>query len=143
MIEIRSEVLIKAVPSKVWSIFTDFKSFPEWNPFIRYIHGDVSPGNIIEVKISPPDAGAMVFRPKVLKADPVREIRWIGRFIIPGLFDGEHIFEVIDNHNKTTAFIQREKFTGILVPFLKKLLNNNTRRGFDSMNNKLKEKCEQ
>lgn len=142
MKEIKSELLIKAIPSKVWGIFTDFKKYSEWNPFIQYIYGDVSAGNIIEVKIAPPDAQSMIFRPKVLKMTANREIRWLGHFIVPGLFDGEHIFEFIDNKDGTTTFIQREIFTGILVPFFKKMLEDNTKRGFELMNRKLSERCE-
>lgn len=142
MKEIRTEVLIKAAPSKVWEFFTNFQNFPKWNPFIEYINGDVAVGNILEIKISPPDAKPMIFKPKVLKMIQNQEISWLGHFIIPGLFDGEHIFEFIDNKNKTTTFIQREKFTGILVPLFKKMLDDNTKRGFELMNNKLKEKCE-
>ena len=99
-------------------------------------------GNVIEVKFTSPDAKSMIFKPKILKFIPNKEIRWIGHFIVPGLFDGEHIFEFLGNKNNTTTFIQREKFTGILVPFLKKLLDENTRHGFELMNKKLKEKCE-
>jgi hypothetical protein len=39
-------------------------------------------------------------------------------------------------------FIQREIFSGLLVPLLKKMLDDNTKRGFEMMNSKLKDKCE-
>jgi len=142
MKEIRTEVLINASPNKVWNFFSDFKHYPEWNPFIHFIHGDVSVGNVVKIKLTPPDAKPMIFKPKVLKVSPNIELRWLGHLIIPGLFDGEHIFEFIDNKNGTTTFIQREIFTGILVPLLKKMLDDNTKRGFELMNMKLKEKCE-
>lgn len=103
----------------------------------------VSPGNVITVKLAPPDARPMTFKPKVLQMTPPKKLRWLGNFLIPGLFDGEHIFELIDNTNGTTTFVQRELFTGILVPFLNKMLDDNTRRGFEMMNNTLKERCEE
>ncbi len=142
MKEIRTEVIIKASPKKVWSCFSDFKHYADWNPFIRSIEGSVNAGNIVTIKLTPPDAKPMIFKPRVLTVDPNRELRWVGHFIVPGLFDGEHIFEFIDNNDGTTRFIQREIFTGILVPFLKNMLDDNTRRGFELMNQKLKEKCE-
>ncbi len=37
----------------------------------------------------------------------------------------------------------REKFKGILVSLFKKQLDNNTKRGFEEMNKKLKELAEQ
>jgi hypothetical protein len=142
MKEIRTEVIIKASPKKVWSCFSDFKHYAGWNPFIHSIEGSVNAGNTVTIKLTPPNAKPMIFKPRVLTFEQNRELRWIGHFIIPGLFDGEHIFELIDNNDGTTRFIQREIFTGIMVPFLKKMLDDNTRRGFESMNQKLKEKCE-
>jgi len=142
MKEIRTEILIKANPRKIWEIFGDFGRYPKWNPFISSVKGMVSPGNVITVKLTPPDARPMTFKPKVLQITPPKKLRWRGHFLFPGLFDGEHIFELIDNTNGTTTFVQNELFNGILVPFLKRKLDNNTRRGFEQMNNKLKEKCE-
>lgn len=45
--------------------------------------------------------------------------------------------------NETTRFIQRENFSGILLPMLWKQLNTKTKEGFELMNQKLKERCEE
>ena len=66
-------------------------------------------------------------------------LKWLGHLLFPGLFDGEHSFQLIDNGNGTTTFRQSEIFKGILVG----LLNlENTRKGFEAMNKKLKEMVE-
>ena len=65
-----------------------------------------------------------------------------GKLLFKGLFDGAHKFEIVDNKNGTTTFIQSETFTGILVPIFAKQLDNNTRKGFEEMNKKLKEMAE-
>ena len=142
MKEIRTEILIKAKPEKIWAILSDFGTYAKWNPFISSIQGKVSPGNVIKVKMTPPDAPPMTFKPKVTMVDPRRELRWLGGFLMPGLFDGEHIFKIIDHKNGTATFVQRELFIGVLVPLLRKMLDGNTRRGFELMNDKLKEMCE-
>lgn len=84
----------------------------------------------------------MTFNPKVLVFNANKEFKWLGHLIFPGLFDGEHKFEIIDNGNGTTTFRQSEKFGGILVPLFKKKLDNNTTNGFNLMNQKLKELAE-
>ncbi len=141
--EIKSEILINATPEKVWTILTKFEDYPKWNPFIKSITGNVAVGNKITARLEPPEANGMTFKPKVLVFDANNEFRWIGHLIFPGLFDGEHKFELIDNGNGTTTFKQSEKFAGILVPFFKKMLDNNTKKGFEEMNKKLKELAEQ
>lgn len=140
--EIRTEIIINASPEKVWAVFTDFDNYPNWNPFIKSLKGDVKVGNKITVNIAPPDAKAMTFKPKVLAYETDKELRWLGHLLFKGLFDGEHKFELLDNGNGTTTFIQSEKFKGILVPMFKKQLDNNTKRGFEAMNQKLKERME-
>ncbi|PWA03938.1 SRPBCC domain-containing protein [Flavobacterium psychrotolerans] len=71
------------------------------------------------------------------------ELSWLGHLFFPGLFDGEHKFEVINNGNGSTTFRHSEKFTGILIPLFKKKLSINTKNGFENMNKKLKELAEQ
>ncbi len=141
--EIKTEILINATAEKVWSILTDFDKYPDWNPFIKSITGKVLVGNKITARLEPPEAKGMTFKPKVLIFEKNKEFRWIGHLMFPGLFDGEHKFELIDNGNGTTTFIQSEMFGGILVPLFKKMLDENTFNGFKLMNEKLKELAEQ
>ena len=142
MKEIRTEIIINASVSKVWEVLTDFSSYPDWNPFMKYLNGKVEEGAQIEVKIVPLGSKGMVFKPKVLKFQKNKEFRWLGHMIFPGLFDGEHIFELVDHGNGTMTFVQRERFAGILVPMLKKSLDNGTKAGFIAMNDKIKELSE-
>lgn len=141
--EIKTEILINATPQKVWAILTNFEKYPDWNPFIKSIKGEVKTGNNITVRIEPPGASGMTFKPKVLTWETHKEFKWLGRLLFTGFFDGEHKFELIDNRNGTTTLIQSEIFKGILVPLFKKQLDNNTRKGFEEMNKKLKELAEQ
>lgn len=140
--EIKTEILITATPERVWAILTNFDNYPNWNPFIKSIKGDVKVGNKITVRIEPPKAKGMTFKPNILTFETNKEFKWLGRLLFAGLFDGEHKFELIDNENGTTTFIQSEKFKGILVPLFKKQLDNNTKKGFEAMNLKLKELAE-
>jgi len=140
--EIKTEILIQASPEKVWTILMDFKNYKHWNPFIKTISGQAETGKNIEVFIAPPEKKGMALRPKILVVKQNKEFRWKGKLLIPGLFDGEHIFELTDNGNGSTTFIQREVFGGILIPFFTKMLDINTVNGFSQMNQKLKKRAE-
>lgn len=142
MKELYTDITILSPPAKVWEVLTDFDSYPDWNPFIRSINGEAAVGGRIEVTLALPDAKPMKLKPRVLRYSENEEFRWAGNLGIPGIFDGEHIFELKEDQDGNTAFIQRERFRGILVPFLKKMLDNGTRHGFIDMNTKLKELCE-
>ena len=84
----------------------------------------------------------MTFKPRVTRVVPEREFRWLGRLLIPGLFDGEHVFEIKPLGENRSGLVQREKFRGLLVPLLWRSLNTSTRQGFNEMNAALKLKAE-
>lgn len=140
--EIKTEILINATPEKVWSILTDFAKYPEWNPFIKSVEGKVMVGEKLTVTIMQSAEKGTTFSPKGLKVVPAKELIWLGQLLLPNIFDGKHKFELIDNSNGTTIFRQSEQFNGILVPFFRKQLENNTATGFEGMNSKLKEEAE-
>ena len=142
MQEIRTEIEINAPVVTVWSILTDFSRHAEWNPFIREISGELRRGAQLQVNLGPPGKRAMKFKPIVQSVEPEKAFRWLGRLFIPGLFDGEHIFELETAGKNTTRFIQREKFNGILVGIFRKSLDTDIKSGFITMNEALKREAE-
>ena len=142
MKEIYTEIQINASPTTVWNILTDFDDFSRWNPFIKEISGNIKVGSQIYVYIKPPNSNAMKFKPKLLKYEPEKEIRWIGKFYLPKLVDGEHSLSIKKLNNENILFVQKETFSGLLVPFISGLLKD-TKTGFELMNNELKKEAEQ
>lgn len=140
--EIKTEIVIQAAPERVWEVLTAFEKYPLWNPFIKSIQGQVKKGLKINVRLEQPGSKGMTFKPMVLEFEKNKEFKWIGHLLFPGLFDGEHCFELIDNRNGTTTFIQAERFKGLLVRLFSKMLDTNTIEGFQAMNRKLKEEVE-
>ena len=141
MKELRTEIDIDAPAETVWASLTDFAAFPSWNPFIRRIEGAPEVGSRLEVVLGASGTKAMTFRPTVKKVERNRELRWLGRVGIAGLFDGEHIFEISPNGPGRVHFVQRERFRGLFVPFLAKSLDRDARRGFEEMNRALRDRA--
>ena len=138
---IETDIGIAASPERVWSILTDLEKYAEWNPFIKNAKGKVQVGEKLEVLISPPKGKTMVFKPIVKSVIENSEFIWLGRFLFPGIFDGEHIFN-IHHDDSGSLLVQKEKFGGILVPMMWSSLDTNTRAGFELMNQALKERAE-
>jgi hypothetical protein len=142
MEELYTEIQINSSVHEIWDVLVDIGSYSLWNPFMR-IQGMINTGELIDVKIQPSGAKGMSFRPKILKLVPQYELRWLGRLGVPGIFDGEHIFELKPIDSNHTLFVQREVFTGILVPFVSRSLDRDSKRGFMEMNVALKKRVEQ
>jgi hypothetical protein len=140
MLELRTETDIDAPVERIWRVLMDFAAYPEWNPFIRSIHGKPDVGSRLEVEIGASGTRPMRFRPTVRGVVPNREFRWLGHLGVRGLFDGEHIFELTPLSMGSTRFVQRERFRGIFLPLLARRLERDARRGFEEMNRALRER---
>ena len=115
---------------------SDFAAYPEWNPFIRRIGGELREGARLEVRIEPPGARATTFKPTVRAVKTNRELRWLGRFLLPRVIDGEHSLRIEALDGGRSHFIQSEHFSGLLVGLVGGTLAK-TEAGFDQMNTAL------
>ena len=144
MHEIVTRTDINAPPREVWTVLVDFPEHRHWNPFVRSIEGSPREGERLKVFVQPVGGKGMTFRPRVLRAVPEEELRWLGRVVLPGIFDGEHFFKIEPlDEGRRTRFTQGERFTGLLVPLLRKSLDRGTREGFEAMNQALKARAEE
>ncbi len=138
---IETSIEIEATPKKVWSILTDFAGMAAWNPFIKSISGTLAPGSRLTVHVAPPGKGGMKFKPTVIAVNSERELRWLGRLLLPGIFDGEHYFLLEPLGSGRTRLTQGEKFSGMLVGAFGATLSA-TGNGFEAMNAALKQRAE-
>lgn len=138
MTELVTEIEINSSAENVWAALMDFESYPKWNPFIREIRGAAEVDSILAVHIKPEGGMGAKLRPKVIRADANTMFAWKGKFGVSGIFDGKHEFIIEPIDSDRVRFIQREEFSGLLVPVLWPMLEKNTRRGFDDMNKALK-----
>jgi hypothetical protein len=141
MREIYTEIMINSSAKLVWDILTDFDNFPKWNPFMKQISGELREGSRIQVLIKPYNSRDITYKPTILDLKHEEKIKWLGNTWIPHLFDSEHslILKKIDENR--ILFVQKEKFSGILVPILIGLLKN-TEISFKMMNEALKKEAE-
>jgi hypothetical protein len=140
-LHLETKIDIDAAPEAVWAVLADLPSYSAWNPFIRDARGTVAAGERLELEMQPTRGRAMCFRPTVMSAEPGRELRWLGRLLVRGLFDGEHRF-ALEPAAGGTRLLQEERFTGVLVPLLARSLRRGTLPAFELMNEALKARAE-
>ncbi|MGZ5318730.1 MAG: SRPBCC family protein [Actinomycetota bacterium] len=134
--EIRTEAQIDGTPDEVWAVLSDFGSYGEWNPGMEDVQGRAEVGSRLTIRFL--NGGrTMTMKPTVLVAEPGRELRWLGRLLVPWVFDGEHRFEIYETTPDSVTFVQGERFKGLLVPFLRKLIEVDTAGTFAKVNDAL------
>ena len=141
MTSIGHSLEIDVPADRVWAVLTDTASYPEWNPFIKRLDGELRHGAKLDVEIEPPGGRAMTFKPTVTAVQPNRELRWLGHLMVRGLFDGEHRFQIEELSGGRSRLTQSERFSGLLSRPLAGTLGK-TERGFEAMNRALKERAE-
>jgi hypothetical protein len=140
--QIITDILIDRSVAQVWQELTEFTKYPEWNPFIKSISGNLAVNEKLQVHIVPPgEKRGMKFAPRVRSLVVEKEFSWKGHLLIPGIFDGEHFFRLEARGPHQTFLIHGEKFQGLLLPLLKNMLAN-TKVGFEQMNKALKARVE-
>ena len=141
MKRIETQIAIAAPPERVWAILTDFPAHASWNPFITAISGEPRQGGRLAIRVEPPGGRGMNFRPRLLAVQPGRELRWLGRLFVPGLFDGEHYF-LLEPAAGGTRLTHGEKFSGLFVAMMGRSGFDPIERGFEAMNQALKARAE-
>ena len=108
--------------------------YDEWNPGFAEITGRVEVGERLDVTFAKGDGRGMTMHPTVTVAAPERGFRWLGRLVLPFVFDGEHRFEIHEAGPGRVRFVQGERFRGVLVPFLRRLIERDTVAMFERSN---------
>ena len=140
--ELHTEITIDAPADVGWEVLTDLERYADWNPFIVAASGTVAVGQRLVNRLQPPGGKAMTFKPTVTEVDEARTFEWLGRLVLPRIFDGRHRFELRTTESGGTHLIHSEHFSGLLVRVMRASLDSDTRAGFEAMNDALKRRAE-
>ncbi|MEZ4236473.1 MAG: SRPBCC domain-containing protein [Myxococcota bacterium] len=105
---------IDAPPERVWAILTDASRYPEWEPGMERIDGQIVDGGDITLHVK---YSKRPFPLQVGAWDAPRGMTWSSGMPL-GLFRGERRFTLAPNADGTTTFTMREQFTGLLSPLI-------------------------
>jgi hypothetical protein len=139
--EVRTEIEISASAERVWSILADFERFPDWNPFVIRVEGEPREGTKLAIYVQLPESRMLKFTPVVLKAEPNRELRWVGDLPL-GTFRGEHFYIIESISDSKTKFIHGELFSGWMVGLIWRIHGEKIEKGYRLMNEALKKEAE-
>ncbi|QLY28434.1 SRPBCC domain-containing protein [Nocardia huaxiensis] len=141
MREISTWIEIDASPDYVWQVLTDLDQYPRWNPFIVEAFGDLRAGSRLKLRMVPVHGKELTFEPEVLTADPCRELRWLNRLLLPGLFDSEHRFALTPLPGRRTRLEHSARFSGLFVWCTREAITNSG-TAFARLNVALKQRAE-
>jgi len=134
--------MVDSTPEKIWSVLTNFKEYENWNPFVIKIIGDAKLGSKIEVQIQTVKGKQRTYNPIITTFEINKELRWKGKSILPGIFDGERIFIIEKPAHNKVSFLHKEIFRGLGVKLIGSKLDEDLTESFKKMNIALKTRAE-
>jgi hypothetical protein len=119
----RASTIIAASPDAIWAILTDASRYPEWDPGVERIEGQIAPGERITAytKLSPGRA----FPVTVAEFIPGQKMVWGSKMPL-GMFKGERTFALKPQPDGRVEVTVEERFRGWLLPLIGRSLPNLT-----------------
>jgi hypothetical protein len=140
--EIATEIDIDAPLARVWAVLVDTPRYPQWNPFIVALRGELSVAQDIRFLFRIPPARRLPGRATVLKVVPGVELRWAGRLLWPWLFRAEHYHLLLPVEGGHTRLLHGEIFSGLAAALAWPLLRLYAQPVFVRFNQALRERVE-
>jgi len=130
--------IIAAGPQVIWDLLTNASAYPEWNPAVLEIEGEIREGQTIKLtSIVNPDRQ---FKLKVSDVEPPRHMVWSDGMPL-GLFRGARRFDVVPRGDGTSEFTMEEVYSGLMAPVITRSIPDMT-DSFDKFADGLKEAAE-
>jgi uncharacterized protein YndB with AHSA1/START domain len=129
---------IDAKPQVIWELLTRASGYPEWNPAVLGIEGEIAEGEKMRLtSIVDPDRQ---FKLTVSDVEAPRHM--VSSDGMPlGLFRGTRSFDVVPRGDGTSEFRMEEVYTGLMAPLIPKSIPDMT-ESFDKVAGGLKSAVE-
>lgn len=111
---VRHEITINATPEKVWQVLTNTSEYPNWNPTMQLVKGDVKVGNQVTYKFTQDANNSYEVPITVKQIIPNELLNQAGGYPFILAYNHKYILEPQGNGTKV---IINEDYSGIGVNF--------------------------
>jgi len=131
-------VEINAAPETIWQILTDADAYPEWDPGMVRVEGNLAANEQVKffTKFSPERAFAV----KITGFEPPHAMVFTGGLPL-GLFKSERTHRLTQTKMGQTTFHTEETFSGLLLPIVGRTIPDLT-ASFEAFAAGLKQRAE-
>lgn len=134
-------IVIEAPADVVWRVLTDFPSHRDWDSYVVTWEGEAKVGSRMRL-VAMADR-RREFTPVVTEVIPARRLRYEHRVLGGVVLQADHEMIIEPEEGLPRCrFAQRERFTGVAIPFAWKAITSSAGPGFERMNRDLKKEAE-
>ena len=139
MKQYHTSINIDGTLNEVWRELTNFKSYPDWNPIVGKLEGEMKEGQKISTYIVPLK---QTYHPVLLSYHKNRELLWQGTLGAKFLLAAKHYYRLKAVSATRTELQHGEYFTGLFSYFLPGTFVSKMRTAFEQHNILLKQNIE-
>jgi hypothetical protein len=138
----RTTFPIRASAEEVWAILTDFARYPDWNPSLPSISGELRPGAVVALTLGMPGRPSPKVKAKLGDVVPGRRLTWHGNAGADWIFAGDREFLIENQPAETVSLTHVEDVHGVLFPLFRAFMGSAIQRSHDAFNAALKDRAE-
>lgn len=139
MKQYHTSIKINGTLNDVWEELTNFKNYPNWNPTVGKLEGEMKEGKKISTYIVPLKG---TYFPVLISYSENQELLWKGTPGAKFLMAAKHYYRLKAISETQTELQHGEYFTGVFSYFLSKTFFANMRAAFEQHNILLKKRVE-
>jgi hypothetical protein len=125
----RSTFPIAASAATIWNVLTDFERYPDWNPSLPSISGELRPGATVALTLGMPGRPSPKVKATLREVAVGRRLTWHGNAGADWLFAGDREFVIDEQPDGTVLFTHVEDVHGALFPIFCALMGGAIQRG--------------
>ena len=139
----RTTFPIEASSEVVWGVLVDFERYPEWNPSLPSIAGDLRVGSNVSMTLGMPGRPSPKVKAELTEVVPQQRLVWHGNVGADWIFAGDRRFVIDPSDGDTVSFTHVEDVHGLLFPLFRVLMGSAIQRHHEGLNAALKQRAEE
>lgn len=139
----RTTFPINAPSEVVWGVLVDFERYPEWNPSLPSIAGDLRVGSTLSMTLAMPGRPSPKVKAELTEVVAQQRLVWRGNVGADWLFAGERQFIIEPRDGDAVSFTHVEDVGGLLFPVFRAAMGSAIQRHHDGLNKALTARAEE
>jgi hypothetical protein len=139
----RTTFRVDAPRDVVWAVLSDFGRYPDWNPSVPAISGDLSVGSTVSLTLAMPGRPSPNVKAQLTEVVPARRLRWHGNVGADWLFAGDRDFVIEATEDGAVDITHVEDVRGAMFPLFRLAMGSAIQQHHDGFNAALKQRAEE
>jgi len=143
MFTLSHRIAIHAEPDRVWQVLTEFSAYPDWNPYLKRVTGELGIKRKLKIEMQLQTGHPYLAKPRVLEIENESKLTFRSRLYFPGFYDVTHFFVVLPTTKHRTELTYTQEWKGKVAQGLYKKMGKETEDAILAMLKALKKRVQQ